>query len=1102
MSLLQNSNAISSGGYNLTDSVRFRSSASSYLSRTPTTASNRKTWTMSMWVKRGNNAYQQLAYASESPTYADPVCLIGFSSDTIDLFQYTSSFDFRLTTTQVFRDPSAWYHIVWSVDTTQATSTNRVKLYVNGEQVTSFTTATYPSLNFNTAFNYTGPHLIAARGAGGSVQEYFDGYMTEVNFVDGQALTPSDFGETDTDTGVWKPKKYTGTYGTNGFYLPMKPTTQAEGFNTVIYTGNGTTQSITGVGFSPDLVWVKSRSGVFSHNLADTVRGGNKRLFSNLTNAEDTDINSIQSFTSDGFQIGSNSSVNGTSASLVAWCWDAGSGSPVSNTDGTITSTVKANTAKGFSVVSWVADNSASTRIGHGLGTTPKIAIIKNRDTVSNWQFYTTAIDGSYDFLYLNTTDAKTDSGLSTFTSTTIAAGGTSTNTDKMIAYCFAEVAGYSKFGSYTGNGTSQSINLGFRPAFVMWKRIDAAGNSWIIKDNTRYADNKGNLFPNATTAENTDTSVTFTDTGFDVDSGLGYNGSGRVFIYMAFADTRDFQWNFDASGNKNNWTPNNINSNASGETTYDIMSDVPTLTDEDTANFCTMSPIDSQSQITLSEGNLKVRANATAAGYKVRGTQQLAGKIYFEGTVGAVGGNIGSWFGIADNSNSVTSFNSSRRNGFYYNAVNMRKMVDGAVTVIGSGAATAGDIIGLAYDLDGNTFSIYKNNVALLTNQAFTNDTGFVPIVDIYRNDATDTGFTLNFGQRPFAYTPPTGYKKLNTYNLPDSSIKDGSKYMNTVVYTGNNTTNNITGVGFSPDFVWIKNRGATAFHSLVDSVRGFTSGDANVLYTNSTNAEGTSGAFDSFDSDGFSLSTNGYGFNQSPYSYVAWNWRGSDSAPVSNTNGTITSTVSANTTAGFSVVSYVSNGTNTGTVGHGLSQKPDIVIQKNRTNASDWLVQTQLIDGSNDYLLLNTTAAAASAANGANATTFGSWDRPSGNNMIAYCFAPVEGFSKMGTYSGNGSTDGTFVYTGFRPAYLMVKRTDSTGSWFIQDTTRNPNNVSGDFLLADSAAAEGAGSGTWDNLSNGFKLRTTSTAVNASGGTYIYMAFAENPFKNSLAR
>jgi hypothetical protein len=209
------------GGYNLENSLRFRSSASAYLNRTPATASNRKTWTMSMWVKRGNNAYQQLAYASESPTYADPVCLIGFSSDNIDLFQYTSSFDFRLITTQVFRDPSAWYHIVWSVDTTQATSTNRVKLYVNGEQVTSFTTATYPSLNFDTAFNYTGPHLISARGAGGSVQEFFDGYLTEVNFIDGQALTPSDFGETNSTTGVWQPIEYTGSYGTNGFYLPM-----------------------------------------------------------------------------------------------------------------------------------------------------------------------------------------------------------------------------------------------------------------------------------------------------------------------------------------------------------------------------------------------------------------------------------------------------------------------------------------------------------------------------------------------------------------------------------------------------------------------------------------------------------------------------------------------------------------------------------------------------------------------------------------------------------------------------------------------------------------------------------------------------------------
>jgi hypothetical protein len=221
MSLLVGAASNAGGDYNLENSLRFRSSASAYLERTPATASNRKTWTMSMWVKRGNNAYQQLAFASESPTYADPICEIGFSSDNIDLFQYTSSFDFRLITTQVFRDPSAWYHIVWSVDTTQATSTNRVKLYVNGEQVTSFTTATYPSLNFDTAFNYTGPHLISARGAGGIVQEFFDGYLTEVNFIDGQALTPSDFGETNSTTGVWQPIEYTGSYGTNGFYLPM-----------------------------------------------------------------------------------------------------------------------------------------------------------------------------------------------------------------------------------------------------------------------------------------------------------------------------------------------------------------------------------------------------------------------------------------------------------------------------------------------------------------------------------------------------------------------------------------------------------------------------------------------------------------------------------------------------------------------------------------------------------------------------------------------------------------------------------------------------------------------------------------------------------------
>jgi hypothetical protein len=327
---------------------------------------------------------------------------------------------------------------------------------------------------------------------------------------------------------------------------------------------------------------------------------------------------------------------------------------------------------------------------------------------------------------------------------------------------------------------------------------------------------------------------------------------------------------------------------------------------------------------------------------------------------------------------------------------------------------------------------------------------------------------------------------------------VNKPTDYFNTVLYSGDNASDRaITGVGFQPDFVWIKNRNNTNNHLLQDSVRGL-----NLLVSNSTVAEqDVSSAFKSFDSDGFTITEEAsWEYNNSGKTYASWNWK-ANGAGVSNTAGTITSTVSANTTSGFSIVSWTADGGNATTVGHGLGSTPKIVIYKDRGGGT-WYVLYTFVDGSQDYLVLNGTNASAgldSATYGtATSTTISNIGFTNGNNMIAYCFAEVKGFSKFGSYTGNGSADGTFVYTGFKPAFVLMKGTNVNG-WLIIDNKRTAYNSDSKFLYPQASDAEDALSGRFDFTSNGFKLRNTWTAFNSSGQTYIYMAFAEQPFVTS---
>ena len=335
-------------------------------------------------------------------------------------------------------------------------------------------------------------------------------------------------------------------------------------------------------------------------------------------------------------------------------------------------------------------------------------------------------------------------------------------------------------------------------------------------------------------------------------------------------------------------------------------------------------------------------------------------------------------------------------------------------------------------------------------------------------------------------------------------AQINKPDLYFNTKLYTGTGATASITGVGFQPDWTWIKCRNVGYNHNVYDSVRGVTK----PLLTNLTNAETTeTDTLISFDSDGFSVGDGGI-INQSSQTYVAWNWL-ANGAGSANTDGSISSTVSANTTAGFSIVSYTGSGANA-TIGHGLGSAPKVVIVKTIDAARDWTVYHGGISGmAGGYIILNASDAFSTAFstiwNNTNPTSsvFSVGTANTSNNLnsnyIAYCFAEKQGYSKFGSYTGNGSNDGPFIYTGFKPAFVIFKRTDGTGNWTLLDNKRIGYNGSNYWLEPNTSDAEDSESSWLDLLSNGFKFTVGGTLGNASGSSYIYMAFAENPFVTS---
>lgn len=642
----------------------------------------------------------------------------------------------------------------------------------------------------------------------------------------------------------------------------------SEHFNTVLYTGTGATNPVTGVGFQPDFVWIKNRDTAISHALFDVVRGTPLMLRTDLTNEEVDNDNDLQLFTDEGFVVGLNTRVNQSNADMVAWCWKAG-GDAVTNTDGTITSQVSANTEAGFSVVTFNSGSSTST-VGHGLGTEPNVIIYKSRSNIRSWINYHSSL-GVNKYIRLNTTDeAKTETNIFATPSTTTIpnnVGASTGSNEDYIAYCFAEVEGFSNFGSYVGTGASgNTVVTGFEPAFVMLKRTDST-SQWLMYDNKRGEDYY--LYPNLSAAESgPDELFQFLENGFQLTGGnADWNASGGSYIYMAFA------------------------------------------------------------------------ADPTAV----------------------------------------------------------------------------------------------------------------------------------------------------------EPSLEDS---FNTVTYTGNATARSITGVGFQPDFTWIKNRDAVQHHNLIDSVRGNTK----LLYSSLTNAEATTtNHITSFDADGFSLGT-ATSANGNGNDIVAWNWKGAE-IPAINSNGSIPSVVSANPAAGFSIVSYYLGTTGVSqTIGHGLNSEPKFIITKQRDGSVfQWTCYHESI-GINKYIILNSTAAAATNTSvfpdlpTENVFTLGSGFNTTGTDMITYCFAEVAGFSKFGSYTGNGSTNGPTIDCGFEPAFVMIKGADIyPTNWNIHDNKRDTDSFNDKYLFANLSNGEvDNAAGRVIFLPNGFQIGNSDFSRNESGYNYIYMAFA----------
>jgi len=928
--------------YEISQSIRFNDDDSAFLARTPL-ASNRKTWTFSAWVKRAdlfNGSVPQIILSAGDGGSNDFIMQFGQSDDTLRISDYEGSTQSNLITSQRFRDVSAWYHFALVYDTTQGTEANRIKLYVNGSQVTAFGTETYPSQNNDLVINSAIAHNIG-RGAYSS-NGYFSGYIAEINFVDGTAKSPTDFGEYN-DDGVWIPKKYSGAYGTNGYYL----------------TGADSTALGEDVRISGDQV--------ISYAASQYTGATGSYTYSNGRLEADTDnkaIRTADTFTGD-FEF---SWRYNNMANFVIGVYETGE-------DGTF------------------SDSSSAGNM---------------QNMTDSWYIQTSSVSANRDIFY---------GGAVQVNATTIADGDT-------------------------------------------WKMTRSSGTIKLIRNGSDVH--------------------TFSQTS---------TNTVRIAIAQgdAAADLGQVVW-VDNSTLGNNFF-------SSGLAAADQKSDTPTL------NASTLNPL--WAGAGLSDGNLV--ATATGNSYQ-RAISTFAiddgGKYACEfqkssGTFGLIGimqlGN-----------NTVTSGNSNMY-GYNVGTGEIFKGNPTASVLIDLGAGAANSLMRVEYDSSADTIKIFDDGVEI-----FPAATGVSNTVGLTGQNS------LHFGCAPYGSgtvitatfqglsgTPTADFKELTSANLATPSIKDGSEYFHPQLYTGNGSsglaiTNAANAGDFEADLLILAPRSNGDNKVWFDDVRGTTSR----IYSNKADPADVDGTAQlTFESNGFDLDTTDVNFNGSGRTYVAWQWK-------------------KGATPGFDIVQYTGNKTNR-TISHSLGVAPEWIVIKDYSNTESWNVGHNSI-GWTKNLFLNLTNGEASSStiwqDTAPTSSVFSIGTSDGVNKvgshIAYLWASVAGFSKFGSYTGNGNVDGPFVYTGFKPRWVMIKST-GTESWPILDTARGSgnfgsaagangnsptagNDMNAVLVMSTNNAEEdnAAGSRRASYLSNGFKVRTTNSAMNSSGQKYVFMAFAEHPF------
>jgi hypothetical protein len=793
-----------------------------------------------------------------------------------------------------------------------------------------------------------------------------------------------------------------------------------------------------------------------------------------------------------------------------------------SNFDGSIQSVVKVDQDYGFSVVKYEATGVNAT-VGHGLSTAPKFFFGRNIDDTSgsrDWIIYHESV-GNTGRLKFTSGDISTSSTFfqDTSPSNSVITIGTSNDINKdnddYVLYCWSEIAGFSKFGTYSGNGsaTGPVITTGFKPKWIMVKGL--YGSHWNVVDAVRSTSNPRSKVVRADRSSPEFDTPTGTygiafdilDDGFQLKSGSSTNDAnqtGETYIYAAFADKPD-------------------------SSIVDSLIDTPTNADANSGNnignYCTWNPLKSTNGA-HSEGNLKFVGNSNWC--HTPGTFLLSsGKWYFEGTYkgsqyGSNQGNIVTGIGfiradavLGEGGNQEPVNSSSFRSNtlaFYQNGYFTNLSTHSSVRT----QIAQGDVVGVSINFTAGTYAFYVNNSSVASGSlSYTGP--FLPWTHVYYNNSF---YDCNFGQRPFVY-PQTDHKSLCTQNLTDPTIADGSTAFDVVEYTGNGGSQSITGLSFQPEFVWIKNRSqfTNQTHAMFDVIRG-----KQMLSSDSGNSEsqwqGSNGLpyrgyVDSFDTNGFSLVPNAASnladyVNYNNTSYVAWAWDAASST-ASNDNGSITSTVSVNASAGFSIVKYTSgSGSQNDTVGHSLNAVPELILLK-RMNGTDPFVVSHTALSTGEYLELNSLSTIQTSANcfptAHTNSVFGIGTdgrvNAGGNSYIAYCYTSVSGYSKIGSFEGNGSADGPMVYLGFRPRFLLIRLIEgANSSWKMYDSKRDPDNPIVKQLYANSGGAEPSDDIRCDFLSNGFKVRTQGSEDNYSNNTLLFAAFAEHPFKTARAR